>query len=92
MDPRQHRAERQAELVGRFLARESLEEDEQKRHLEAIVELVERALMSSNDPCKTLGEPCDNGEVCLMIDGMPDPVCSAVPDFCGIICNLEGMQ
>jgi hypothetical protein len=50
------------------------------------------SMMSSLTPCETLGEPCENGEVCLMVDEMPDPVCSAVPDFCGIICTLGEMQ
>jgi hypothetical protein len=50
------------------------------------------SMMSSLDPCETLGEPCENGEVCMLIDDMPDPVCSAVPDFCGIICSLAMMQ
>jgi hypothetical protein len=50
------------------------------------------SMMSSLTPCETLGEPCENGEVCMMLDQNPDPVCSAKPDFCGIVCSLDGMQ
>lgn len=50
------------------------------------------SMMSSLTPCETPGDPCENGEVCMLLDDMPDPVCSAMPDFCGIVCSLDGMQ